>query len=226
MDQPAAVEQDSTDTEDIPNILEFIVPPKSVLDSALKVNIHYNRGIFAGWVKQPSACCGASSVAGAWNTLHGFHRSNPLAMNHEHVLEVYRSIMLDRINEKTKSFERKLGAVLSIEFWSQFEYDFNSMGREFAGRKGKGISKKSVHASLTNVLGQYLIRQRTVTSLKPTDNDNSKISYEDSKINQPVDFTCFDGFLEMYKLDGITIDLQEEPLQSEEKREIDASEVR
>lgn len=36
----------------------------------------HHTGLFDGWVKQPSPCCGAASIAGAYNALHGLHRSD------------------------------------------------------------------------------------------------------------------------------------------------------
>lgn len=59
------VEQDTNDNEDISNLFEFLLPSSIIQSSCSQLGIHFNRRIFDGWVKQPSACCGAASVAGS-----------------------------------------------------------------------------------------------------------------------------------------------------------------
>jgi hypothetical protein len=80
------IEQDTKDDEDIPNIIEMICPELHSCISQFCMS--YNRSIFDGWVKQPSACCGAAAVAGAWNSFYNKHRSDSFATNHEDVLNV------------------------------------------------------------------------------------------------------------------------------------------
>ena len=43
-------------------------------DSVLGVSIAVNHAALNGWVKQPSPCCAASALAGAWNASLGFQR--------------------------------------------------------------------------------------------------------------------------------------------------------
>jgi len=76
------VEQDTADTEDIPNLLEFLLPNGKLPRDANMFGLHYNMKVFNGWVKQPSPCCGASSVAGAWNSVLGHHRNDSNSLNH------------------------------------------------------------------------------------------------------------------------------------------------
>ena len=57
------VEQDTQDIEDITDLFSFLLPPDP--NSCLQFGLLYNKKVFDGWVKQPSACCGAASVAGA-----------------------------------------------------------------------------------------------------------------------------------------------------------------
>jgi len=76
------VEQDTADSEDIPNLLEFLLPDGKLPKDVSMFGLHYNTRVFNGWVKQPSPCCGASSVAGAWNSVLGYHRNNYSCLNH------------------------------------------------------------------------------------------------------------------------------------------------
>lgn len=56
------IEQDTIECEDIPNLFEFLLPGDISLYD--QFSLSYNKKLFAGWVKQPSPCCGAASVAG------------------------------------------------------------------------------------------------------------------------------------------------------------------
>lgn len=81
-------EHDTLEDEDAINVAEFVLPPMSSLSTYLQFGISYNRLIFDGWVKQPSPCCAAAVVAGAWNSLLHLNRKNMLAKSHTDILEV------------------------------------------------------------------------------------------------------------------------------------------
>lgn len=61
-------------------------------------------------MKQPSPCCAAAAVAGAWNALGGMDRSHPNALRHTDVVHIYIQILSEQIDRLKQSFERKLGA--------------------------------------------------------------------------------------------------------------------
>lgn len=146
------VEQDTVDEEDIPNLMDYIMPSADILQDSSLFSISYSRVVFQGWVKQPTACCGASSVAGAWNALHNYHRSDPRAKNHKDILDIYRDIMMERVTKKTASFERKLGTTLSSTFWSDFETKLLIFNRIIGGRKNQAVTKKTMEAAIAAVL--------------------------------------------------------------------------
>ena len=81
-------EHDTIEDEDTINAAEFVLPPMISLSSYLQFGVSFNRSIFEGWVKQPSPCCAAAAVAGAWNSLLRLNRKNVLARSHSDVLEV------------------------------------------------------------------------------------------------------------------------------------------
>ena len=137
------VEQDTVDSEEIPNLLEFLLPDGTVPSHCSLFGISFNRRAFNGWVKQPSACCGAASVAGAWNGLLNVHRRECLALDHLKVLSVYGELFDDLIYKKQSALERKLGAKLE-SFWDVLQSELQRMGRELAGKKGFGATKKIV----------------------------------------------------------------------------------
>ena len=81
-------EHDTLEDEDAINVAEFVLPPMNAFSTYLQFGISYNRLIFDGWVKQPSPCCAAAAVAGAWNSLLHLNRKNVLAKSHTDILEV------------------------------------------------------------------------------------------------------------------------------------------
>eukprot|EP01037_Dinobryon_pediforme_P040806 gene40806-50170_t len=87
-EQPSSsiVEQDTIDSEDIEDLLSFISPPSTILQSASNVGIQYSRSVFEGWGKQPTARCGASSLAGAWDAPFRWPRKHPKAVKHQKIL--------------------------------------------------------------------------------------------------------------------------------------------
>jgi hypothetical protein len=184
------VEQDTEDKEEIPNLIEFLLPSSvsEVFSSSrnqqyAQFNISYNQNIFQGWVKQPSPCCAAASVAGAWNAVHHYSRNHSHALQYENVLEVYDKLIEDKIEKKINSFYRKLGYFPkpsffskqdskdsiseSVEecfdlvnplFWQVFNNHCQSRyGRELAGKKDTLITKKVMEQTLRFVIKESLI---------------------------------------------------------------------
>jgi hypothetical protein len=149
------MERDTEEREDIPNLFEFLLVSKEILNNAQCFGMHYNRTVFDGWVKQPSPCCAASSVAGAWNALHGKHRQDSDALQHTDVLQTYREIIEEKISKKVTSFERKLGALLTAEFWQDFEQRAVSFGKEWSGKKGFSITKSITEKILKAIACQH-----------------------------------------------------------------------
>lgn len=190
-----AVEQDSQDAEDIPDLMSYLLPSNDVLSSpsCYHFGLHYNRAIFSGWVRQPSACCGAASVAGAWNALHGFSRSDPRAASHLTILAHYESILQDKINIKQGSFERKLGAQLDTAFWTLFETGCHTCGKLFGGRKGYNITKKVAENVLKKMVCDYYknIDENTVS-------DDSIPGFEVKRSS----YVCFK---ELFESEGVNL---------------------
>ena len=82
------VERDTDEIEDVTNVFEFLIPAGTVPADCSQFSLSYNKNVLDGWVRQPSACCGAASVAGAWNALAKLHRGDKMALTHESVLTV------------------------------------------------------------------------------------------------------------------------------------------
>ena len=57
-----------------------------------KFSVSYNQQVLNGWVKQPSPCCAAAAVAGAYNALMGRHRADENALNYAHIIDLYKQV--------------------------------------------------------------------------------------------------------------------------------------
>jgi len=164
------VEQDTAETEDIPNLARFLLQDLPT-DDVLQLSFSYNKRVFDGWVRQPSACCGAASVAGALNALGCWHRTDAGALSHVDVLRVYHSMFLDLVDRHTRAFERRLGAPLG-DLVAQVEAELAKKGREIGGRKGYGATKVGVVGALKR-LARVRLGSRPATLSGPEHDDDA-----------------------------------------------------
>jgi hypothetical protein len=170
VDEP--VEQDTADTEDIINLMEVLLPNGAFPPSASQFGLHYNIKMFQGWVKQPSACCAAASVAGAWNCLADVTRRNDRSLDHIDILNVYRAIMANSIDKKKKSFERCLGASID-ELLGHLVVEF--VPRDpVLGKKGPACTKSAVTKAVKSLIDDYQrLKENPITSGESGDGSSS-----------------------------------------------------
>lgn len=223
---PEVMEQDTTDIEDVPDLLSIIIPPGTVPDNCGQLGIFYNRKVFNGWVKQPSPCCGAASVAGAWNALSCFHRKDELAVNHTHVLDIYISMFEDLISKKKTTFERKLGAPLEL-LMTRLQKEFTKLGKQIGGAKAIAVTKKDLTKCIT-ALAMERYKEKAETKqecMRPgtaaaagvgTDGgaDESPsitaaaVAAEDMAI---LSFDAVDCVIDLLKIDGFSFETEQPP---------------
>ena len=189
------VEKDTEEREDITDLVSFLMPDADVMEHALNFGMFYNKRIFNGWVKQPSACCGASSVAGAWNALHAYHRTDPQALHHTDILNIYITIIQDKIDKKAAAFDRKLGSSLNSEFWITFSERVKEHGKEIGGKKGFSVTKSVAERVIKAMLADYL------HSKSQGDGKEAELSIEEQFLNRNE----YDCLLELYEMENIPI---------------------
>ncbi len=207
------VEQDTQDSEEIPNLLEFLLPNGTLPDNCSMFGVNYNKKIFNGWVKQPSACCGAASVAGAWNCLSGLHRNDPLAVQHNNVLDVYREMFAGIIETKTSSFERKLGSSIAL-FIEILNYRLEIYGKEIGGKKGFGATKKLV----VLIIKQLVSEHYELKSKQDQRDGNSKCdddALDADGVSAYRSRTAVECFAELLELEGCDLRAESALLRSE-----------
>lgn len=157
MEKREEVEMDTQENEDISDIFGFLLPPGTVPEKCSSFGLNYSRKVLDGWVRQPSACCGAASVAGAWNALMNVHRSHEKALSHETVLKVYRAMLLDMIEKKQRSYERKLGAEIDT-LLQAISAGLEGLGRKIGGKKAVGATKKAVMTVLKRLAREHVAK--------------------------------------------------------------------
>jgi hypothetical protein len=153
------VEQDTIQSEDTVNILEFIRDGMPSEESCLQEGFFYNRRVFNGWMKQPSACCAAASVAGAFNALACLRRGSEGILAHSDILQIYESMFCDLIGKHKLDFERRLGAPIET-LLVLLEADLNKVGKEIGGSKGASPTKVSVSNCITRICRTRLMSCR------------------------------------------------------------------
>ena len=86
------VEQDTTQSENTSDVVGYIRDGMPDSDKCFQEGFLFNRRVFNGWMKQPSACCAAASVAGAFNALACHQRGDEGALTHSDILRIYESM--------------------------------------------------------------------------------------------------------------------------------------
>jgi len=206
------IEQDTGDSEDIPNLLEFLLPESSLVNQTGSFGIAFNRQLFNGWVKQPSACCGAAAVAGAWNGLLDYHRKDSLSINHLNVLDVYRTIFTEMIDKKQAAFERKLGAKLD-PFIESLNCELNAVGREIGGKKGCGATKKIVLDIVKKLSGAQFATNAAAAG------STTQAEQNDIPINVFTQRSAVECFVELLQAEGFDFSTALDPIVPEAAKE-------
>jgi hypothetical protein len=158
--QVEVIEKDTTDDENltISSIFELLRPNHDIIDKIQSYSSSFNRSVFDGWVKQPSPCCAAAVVSGAWNSLAMLHRSDPAALNHHHALRIYINMFQYAVRTKKQSFERKLGGNVDL-LLSSIEEELLPTGRYIGGKKDKAVTKKILLEVVKRIVSNHLARK-------------------------------------------------------------------
>ena len=144
------VEQDTIQSENTSDVAGFIRDGMPDSDKCLQAGFLFNRRVFNGWVKQPSACCAAASVAGAFNALACLQRGDEGALTDVDILRIYESIFVDLIAKHKADFQRRLGAPVD-EILVSIEKELNDAGRLIGGAKGCNATKASVKNAILKI---------------------------------------------------------------------------
>ena len=215
------IEQDTNEDESIPDLYTYLLPSLDVRNDQRSFGLYFDKNVFEGWCKQPSACCAAASVAGAWNCLANLTRNERHlgALSHEDVLDVYREIFLEIIQKKIASFERLMGAPF-MPLFVLIEEELSIVGKVIGGKKVDGANKSIVIKAVRKIAKRYQRRKQTVKSLEIPDGPPNPSNPSDEIASQiPRELmSCdpMDLLVELFHIDGdLLLDSPEEETATE-----------
>lgn len=138
-------EKDTEQDEDevLRNLDSLLLPAGCFPTDKEKFACGYSSALLNGWVKQPSPCCAAASVSGAWNALAGRGRNDSGAFSHTTVVDALAETLRQRIEAKRARFERMLGAPLQ-PLLEVLEAKLAAEGRMIGGVKEAAATKTIV----------------------------------------------------------------------------------
>jgi hypothetical protein len=168
---PATGEKYEKDTAEEEEVLDLttLVLPHGVLPAEQDFfAVSYNTALLHGWVKQPSPCCAAASVAGAWNALAGRCRDDALAFSHTTVIEALAATLREQIASKRARFERMLGAALEPLF-TELSSVLHAAGRSLGGSKECGAPRAYVLRHIRAIVQQNYDASSAVADAASTD---------------------------------------------------------
>ena len=162
IEQIEQVESDTFDSENITDIFSYLLPSAEIQKDQKIFGLLFNRNVFNGWVKQPSACCAAASLAGAWNALLNLGRNDTElgALGHEDILIIYREIFLDIIKRRTASFERLLGANF-FPLFDLIEKELFKIGKIVGGKKSDGANKTMINHIIRGLAREHFLKNES-----------------------------------------------------------------
>ena len=158
IDMTEMIEEDTFHGEDTLNITECVREGMPCEDLCLQECVSYNRRVFNGWMKQPSACCAAASVAGAFNSLSCRRRGDEGALNHSSVLQIYEVIFSELVSKQKLDLERRLGSTIDA-LLALLEVELLKLGRIIGGVKVATATKASVINCIKRICRNRLISQ-------------------------------------------------------------------
>ena len=128
------IEADTDDAENSLNLNSILLPDDQFPSDAKSFAVSYNKSLFDGWVKQPSPCCAAASVAGAYNGLLDLKREDDGSKGHLDVLPLMADMLKEQLTTKKASFERLLGANIDVLIEAVKE-ELAKRGRTLGGKE-------------------------------------------------------------------------------------------
>jgi len=137
--------------------LQKLLLPEGRFPTGPQVNgfgMAYSSAVFDGWVNQPSPCCAAASIAGAWNVVHQLNRDDSAALTASDALGVLKEILQTQIRTKTKEFERVVGASPD-SLIQELEKKLATEGKELGGKNEAAPGgRKYVMALVREIVAQ------------------------------------------------------------------------
>jgi hypothetical protein len=167
-------------------------------DDCTFVSISHNRALLDGWATQPSPCCAAASVAGAFNSLAGLRRDGVHRVTHTDALHQYRVLLAESLFDKQRSFERRLGAPITDLLVSIADQLKINNARSLTARSGSAqfVSRRDLMAVLTVLASQHHLSKLACTA---------DVSSESSSVTDFVSLKSIDCVVDLMLADGVDL---------------------
>ena len=208
-DGDAKIEKDTDEAEDVVDLLALVLPKNNEHLTARLFGVAFNSDVFRAWVKQPSPCCGAASVAGAINAITNTHRNNESALNYTHIIKIYGHLFEDAIRKKTQSFNRKLGCCSdeSIDSFitGPLAAQLQESGKEIGGKKGVCATKKTVMSALTSIVCKHLTLKSNLGEADCKGEGKENIDSDKNTHDQDEERTIVACIAELFELEGVKL---------------------
>ena len=221
--QEAKIEKDTEEAEDVEDLMAFVLPKNNEHLTARLFCVAYNTNVFRAWVKQPSPCCGAASVAGAINGITNTRRNDEGALNHTHIIKIYNYLFEEAIRKKTQSFNRKLGCSSgeSIDTFitGPLSAYLQESGKEIGGRKGVCATKRTVVLALKDIVRKHLMLKGSHDAeSKEEGKENIKECDRNASSNDYEERTVVACIAELFDLEGVKLLVEREKEREEQQK--------
>jgi hypothetical protein len=181
------IEKDSTDIEDIPNLIQFLLPNNILtIDS---FGIQYKNILFESWVKQPSSCCGAAVVAGVLNSLLKLKRGYN-SFTHTEILKAYSHLFLIKLKNQLQSFQNQTTFnILDIlpDLLTEYKKELNNKNIQLSTLLSKISSNTFLYSNLTINKKNIIDSLQIFLNNSNNNNDNSNTSTNHANNNNNDD---------------------------------------
>ena len=154
-DEPVENDRDAQEIPRPQPTTDFLLPEGGII-GVDRFSLVVSRNAFAGWVAQPSPCCGAASVAGAANAAIGIGHDAPAAISHAHVCAIYHGILAEQAVKKAAGIARLIGVASIDPALDALRTELALDGLSLGGRKEKACKGKEAMARLTAVAAASL----------------------------------------------------------------------
>eukprot|EP01029_Cantina_marsupialis_P005979 TRINITY_DN164_c2_g1_i1.p1 TRINITY_DN164_c2_g1~~TRINITY_DN164_c2_g1_i1.p1 ORF type:complete len:680 (-),score=190.28 TRINITY_DN164_c2_g1_i1:255-2294(-) len=164
------------DTDDVRNytearLMDLILPDSKFPLTLDKFSFSVSKSMFKAWVKQPSPCCAAAVVAGAWNANLKISHDHPDAMNHKNVLDEYRDMVQTTIDKTNGRLER----LFQNDIKPLLDCIFKTIEENGGKAKGQGIKRKMFNEAIKQIIAEPPNDsvKMILSSVKPFTNDDA-----------------------------------------------------
>ena len=145
------VERDKDDDADRAQPTAELLWPADPFKDRFSLTV--SRSAFDAWVRQPSPCCAAASVAGACNAVLGLKASTEAdaALSHHEIAALMHGMLSEQVSKRHSAVCRLLGVPSLEPALNALRANLAAEGRSLGGRKELGCKPKEALERLRTI---------------------------------------------------------------------------